>query len=1208
MGDKMKNNTENEGANLETYNSLAPKVGKEVDKDNVYTDALLWAIKDKDIKNIALTGIYGAGKSSVLEKFTEENKECYKIFNVSLASFDGKVMNTQNIEECILQQIFYQVDSNRIPHSRFKKISFLSKDVLIKYELLIYFTLILGLIIFFPNSLSSFMEIIDGMVKCIIFSWLYRISPTVAKIISCCLFALFMGIIASLIHLSLYSLLKNFRFTKFSLKDKIGFEIENDSDENKSIFNKYMDEIIYFFEVTDYDVFMFEDLDRFENSEIFIKLRELNTILNNYEKIKRKITFIYAIKDDIFTDKERTKFFDFIIPIIPFLNSSNSYEIMDELIKNARIEGLRVSDEYLLDVSPFIDDMRLLENITNEFKVYKLKLKGSTINDEKLLSMIIYKNICPKDFALLQNNKGFIYETLMSKGSLINDKVQDIDNEIDELRDEIRDLNKENLNNITDLERQFKGLILEKINEYVKVSSIQILYNGKGYTLMEFINSNDILYSKIEKLRIEYAYYSYGKYTDYFDADQELIDYINKLDNKKICVKKLVEEKINEKNRLILDLKEEKIKLEDKKYFELSEIIDLKYDEKYQDEQYNIAKFMLRRGYIDETFQNYISYFHEGNLSLEENNYVLAVKNDISFSYTYKLQNVKLILLRLDKRDFKRTKFYNVYILNYFLENYECQDLHFKECFENIVDTLSEHSEENYEFVHTLITYLYHNFSEDEYIKRYGVLIEKICRYWITSAFDFFCQVFENDITSYHIKVLVHEVLYRLSVDELVELNEMEGLKNTILQYPDFVSIIKDIGFVKIQNIIQNLDIQFKNLQIMENNEVVEFIFKNGYFEINENNMNIINNLYFNDQDFQLKNYTFIKENQCDWLNDKIYEDINKYVAYLIENHTDLEDTLIYIKEILSNDELEIKLKKSLIEIEKTVFTDWKNVETDLWNKIIDSNKIKANWENVLEYYNEFSFDEKINIFIASNKDQLIHGKVQSKELAIELLSHKNANLFLTNGVFNDFDFDCKELENSSDEVFEQMIKMDLLRHVPENYNALLQLGKINLIPEFLSNAFDDEFNLEECKFENNSIYVIFKSNLDVNIKKKIIQIIDFEELDVKCLNLIAYFVADYCKFADLNISKLKMLLSCLDEASFIHVINSKEEYFSAETIIDVLQNNELFSGLLIFNKRPKYTINKETYLFLDKLIRRGIVSSYNEKNGSIIVYPKKRL
>lgn len=79
------------------------------------------------------------------------------------------------------------------------------------------------------------------------------------------------------------------------------------------------------------------------------------------------------------------------------------------------------------------------------------------------------------------------------------------------------------------------------------------------WVLFDAYNSNDILYSKIEKLRIEYAYYSYGKYTDYFDADQELIDYINKLDNKKICVKKLVEEKINEKNRLILDLKEKKL-------------------------------------------------------------------------------------------------------------------------------------------------------------------------------------------------------------------------------------------------------------------------------------------------------------------------------------------------------------------------------------------------------------------------------------------------------------------------------------------------------------------------------------------------------------------------------------------------------------------------------------------------------------------------
>mgnify|MGYP006882914808 CR=1 FL=1 len=97
---------------------------------------------------------------------------------------------------------------------------------------------------------------------------------------------------------------------------------------DKSIFNKYLDEILYFFEVNNYNIVIFEDLDRFKNPEIFVKLRELNFLINNYEKVDRKVVFIYAIKDDVFLSKERTKFFYFIIPVIPYLNSTNSYEIL----------------------------------------------------------------------------------------------------------------------------------------------------------------------------------------------------------------------------------------------------------------------------------------------------------------------------------------------------------------------------------------------------------------------------------------------------------------------------------------------------------------------------------------------------------------------------------------------------------------------------------------------------------------------------------------------------------------------------------------------------------------------------------------------------------------------------------------------------------------------------------------------------------------
>ncbi|MEI3384077.1 MAG: hypothetical protein V8R62_00200 [Faecalibacillus intestinalis] len=129
---------------------------------------------------------------------------------------------------------------------------------------------------------------------------------------------------------------------------------------DKSIFNKYLDEILYFFEVNNYNIVIFEDLDRFKNPEIFVKLRELNFLINNYEKVDRKVVFIYAIKDDVFLSKERTKFFYFIIPIIPYLNSTNSYEILRKYVLKV---STSIDEDYINDIAPYIDDMRLMNLI-----------------------------------------------------------------------------------------------------------------------------------------------------------------------------------------------------------------------------------------------------------------------------------------------------------------------------------------------------------------------------------------------------------------------------------------------------------------------------------------------------------------------------------------------------------------------------------------------------------------------------------------------------------------------------------------------------------------------------------------------------------------------------------------------------------------------------------------------------------------------------
>ena len=118
-------------------------------------------------------------------------------------------------------------------------------------------------------------------------------------------------------------------------------KVENTGAISESAFNKNLDEIMYFFEVTKVRVVFFEDLDRLPDREIFVHLRELNNLLNNDDAIKNKpIVFVYAVRDDIFTKEDRTKFFDFIIPVIPIVNATNSGEILlERLHKESSLLG-----------------------------------------------------------------------------------------------------------------------------------------------------------------------------------------------------------------------------------------------------------------------------------------------------------------------------------------------------------------------------------------------------------------------------------------------------------------------------------------------------------------------------------------------------------------------------------------------------------------------------------------------------------------------------------------------------------------------------------------------------------------------------------------------------------------------------------------------------------------------------------------------------
>ncbi|EFU76030.1 hypothetical protein HMPREF0381_2086, partial [Lachnoanaerobaculum saburreum DSM 3986] len=100
------------------------------------------------------------------------------------------------------------------------------------------------------------------------------------------------------------------------------------------------------------------------------------------------------------------------------MNSFISEYHIDKFLKdNGIVEEVTI----LADVALYVDDMRLIKNIVNEYIIYsrilKLESKNSNmdasleysyLNNDILFALITLKNILPNEFERLQENRGYI--------------------------------------------------------------------------------------------------------------------------------------------------------------------------------------------------------------------------------------------------------------------------------------------------------------------------------------------------------------------------------------------------------------------------------------------------------------------------------------------------------------------------------------------------------------------------------------------------------------------------------------------------------------------------------------------------------------------------------------------------------------------------------------------------------------------------------
>ena len=412
------------------------------------------------IRNIALTGGYGSGKSSILEaldageserkiiswKLWKKQTPKSRILSLALSTLGDEpsagdappVSKTNRIQKELVKQLLYREE--KVPGSRYRRIgSFQWRRELGAALMGSAVLVVLGYITRFTDRWINFAGTLPAG----------RLGMHLALFV-------FVAVVFFGVRRVFHNRLWIDKFVAgpatISLSNAAG-----------SYFDEYLDEIVHFFEATKYDVVIFEDIDRFEDPHIFQTLRELNTILNNSTQLDRNIRFIYAIKDSIFeqlgtegagsskvegaaqtfdaakaeTERaNRTKFFDVVIPVVPFITHRSSRDHLTDMLEKS---GFEISRGLINLVARHIVDMRLLKNIHNEFAVFREQLLLPTdrlegLNADSLFAMVVYKNIHLSDFERIKAGTSQLDELYAASRALVEENVAILDEEVEDIR------------------------------------------------------------------------------------------------------------------------------------------------------------------------------------------------------------------------------------------------------------------------------------------------------------------------------------------------------------------------------------------------------------------------------------------------------------------------------------------------------------------------------------------------------------------------------------------------------------------------------------------------------------------------------------------------------------------------------------------------------------------------------------------------------
>lgn len=1015
---------------------------------DVYEEAIDYVFNNPDVKNVAISGAYSAGKSSVLASYKKRHNDL-RFLHISLAHFkspdqeDETEVKESVLEGKILNQLIHQIPSDKIPQTHFrvkKRISPVS--IIIKtLETIALLTAIIYFMFF--DSWKSYVSVLPD-------NWLKSILELSAHPYALMIDGIIIITLSSFLIYGLIKIQKNKNvFRKLNLQ---GNEIEIFEESDDSYFDKYLNEVLYLFENVDADVIVFEDMDRFNANKIFERLREVNTLANiQLQKESKKILrFFYLLRDDIFISKDRTKFFDYIVPVVPVVDSSNSY---DQFISHFKKGGLfeKFNESFLQGLSLYIDDMRLLKNIYNEFVIYYNRLNITELDCNKMLAIIAYKNLFPRDFADLQLNQGFIYTIFANKDSFVAEEIEKLDKQISEKSNEIDMAKNEHLSTIKELDAAYED-------------KRPVRY---GYR-QDLSDADKANYAK-RKQAIE----------------NRLNSSIPKLENEKVV---LEQKRISMQNRQLCEIiTRDNID----SIFSITSTNEVgtvtHFNEIKSSEYFDLLKYLIRNGYIDETYADYMTYFYENSLSRIDKTFLRSITDKKAKEYTYKLKNPKLVVSRLRLVDFDQEE-----TLNFDLFTYLLQTSHI-DYVERLIEQLK--STKNLKFIGA---YFDTTIELSAYIKHLNMGWPEVFSTALSERL-----LTENQIRRYSIASLYY------SNDDIIELvNKENCLCDYISNARDYLAI-DNPNIDRLIHCFTLLGVCFIGFDYTElNKELFQAVYEESLYEINAENLQLIQREILgakNADDFLHKNYTILCLHPDSAITQYVNQNINKYFRVVLQisdgNIHDDENVAIAV---FNNANLTTDYKQSYISALRTTITSIKEIaDSSLWSSLLDADIVQYSEYNIMDCFNTVKLNESVISYINRYDIDLDFSKTEYDEDAKEKLFD---SVVICNGIDDSkyrqilvslkFSYDTFDIAEISDDKITILIDTNIIRMTADNLKYMRE-NYPNQTFYYIRKSIEKYIDIvDEALFSREEMLEIIAWNISDKLKIRLLELSN-EEISI---------------------------------------------------------------------------------------------------------------